>query len=272
MLKKILGFINHWQTDCYVLSYPKCGRTWLRFMMGNVLVHHFQLNNVPLNDILMVKNLHKQNPSIPKIRFAHDDLPNWKWINEIETDKSRYKNKKIIFLVRDPRDLVVSNFYQKKYRGFKEKQGFKKENFKGDIAAFLPYEFGGIPNIVTYYNVWSKQKQVPKDFCLVRYEDLKSKPVETLKSIFDFLGFKEIKVESIEHAIAESTFEKMREIEEKNLLNNQRLSAKNNTQEEALKTRKGKVGGYKEELTPKDIEWMEQYLQQNLDAMYSCYL
>lgn len=272
MLKKFLGFINHWQTDCYVLSYPKCGRTWLRFMMGNVLVHHFRLENAPLNDILMVKNLHKQNKTIPQIRFAHDDLPNWKWVSEIETDKSKYKSKKIIFLVRDPRDLVVSNFYQKKFRGFKEKEGFKKENFKGDISEFISYEFGGIPNIIKYYNVWANQKQVPKDFCLVRYEDLKTKPLETLKCIFDFLGINHIKEESFKYAIAASTFEKMREIEEKNLLNNQRLSANNNTQVEALKTRKGKVGGYKEELTSSDIEWMEQYLQDNLDAMYSCYL
>jgi len=33
----------HRQTKIYVLSYPKCGRTWLRLMIGKALDEHYQL-------------------------------------------------------------------------------------------------------------------------------------------------------------------------------------------------------------------------------------
>lgn len=271
IFESIVKKVYHLRTDCYVLSYPKCGRTWLRFMLGNALVNHFGLKDASLDEILMVKDLPRHNSAIPRIRFTHDDLPHWKMVRDIETEKSKYQSKKVIFLIRDPRDLVVSNYYQKKYRGFKYEKGIDKKNFLGDISEFIRYEYGGLPNIVSYYNIWQQQMNVPKSFQIIKYEDLKQNPLPILKSVFDLLGISQPSEETFKRAIEESTFEKMRQIEEQNVLNNQRLGRVDAGKEEGLKTRKGKVGSYKEELSEGDIAWMEDYISANLSDYYSYY-
>jgi hypothetical protein len=63
----------------------------------------------------------------------------------------------------------------------------------------------------------------------------------------------------------------MRNIEVNRLLNNSRLSADNNGNEQSLKTRKGKVGSYYDELSEPDIIWMESYISNNLDDKFSFY-
>jgi len=267
----ILKYINHLRTDIYVLSYPKCGRTWYRFMLGNSLVNAFNLKEVPLNDILMVKKLHLYHKKIPKIVFSHEDLPQWKYYKDIDKDKSEYKKKKVIFLIRDPRDLVVSNFYQKKYRGFKYKKGVDKVNFTGEISEFIRHEKGGLPNIIEYYNVWAKQYKVPHDFYLIKYEDLQSQPLEILQNTFKFFGLESSQTEPLLKAIEDSSFDKMREIEKNQIIKNDRLLAGSNNNEQSFKTRKGKIGSFKEELTDADIQWMEDYIKNHLDNYYQFY-
>lgn len=270
MYKEVLARIYHYVTGYYVLSFPKCGRTWFRFMLGNALTNHFGVHTASLNDVLMVKNLYRHNRKIPRIHFSHDDLPNWKWVDQIQSDKKFYRRKKVIFLIRDPRDLVVSNFYEKKYRGFKPRKGYDKKNFEGTISEFIRYEFGGLPNIVRYYNVWQQQMNVPRGFLMVRYEDLKSKPESVLEETLTFLGIRGIDPATLQQAIASSSFENMRKIEESDQLDNYRLGSAggNNT---SFKTRKGKVGSFREELSEEDITWMEQYIDQHLHSYYSFY-
>ena len=51
---------------------------------------------------------------LARTRYIHDDasfrLGNH--YDSLETDKNRYKNKRVILLIRDPADTIVSHYFQ----------------------------------------------------------------------------------------------------------------------------------------------------------------
>src|SRR5688572_14287085 len=100
----------HPSTDIYIISYPKTGRTWLRVLIGKAISEHAKLNE---NLILKTPKL-TAAVGLPITRFTHDDasLNAAQHYNTLETDKSRFRNQKIIFLARDPRDTIVSCYFQ----------------------------------------------------------------------------------------------------------------------------------------------------------------
>ncbi len=80
-----------------VLSFPKSGRTWLRAILGKYLeLTHGIVFTTEFDNVARDK--------LPKIKFTHN------------LHRMSYFSGKIIFLTRDPRDVVVSYYYQKKYR------------------------------------------------------------------------------------------------------------------------------------------------------------
>src|SRR6056297_1051711 len=101
--RKIQRTILHKKTEIYMLSYPKCGRTWLRMLVGQVLVNHYKID---FADPMNLWGLTKSISHVPRIQMSHDDKPHKHTIDAIEKDKAHYVNKKVILLVRDPRDVV----------------------------------------------------------------------------------------------------------------------------------------------------------------------
>jgi Sulfotransferase domain len=57
----------------------------------------------------------------------------------LETDKSRYRGTKVLYLIRDPRDVVVSCFFQATRR---------KKLFRGTLSEFIRSDNYGIRKIV----------------------------------------------------------------------------------------------------------------------------
>ena len=99
--------------DVVILSYPKCGRTWLRIMLGKSLALHYGLGDVNYlaNDLLAGTD----SKSL-RIRVSHDDNPHWKEPARLSRRKGRYRRQKVVFLVRDPRDVVVSMYFERSRR------------------------------------------------------------------------------------------------------------------------------------------------------------
>ena len=97
----------HFGADLYIISFPKCGRTWLRLIIGKYIQECYGLKDVPKSEILELTPLSRYKRKIPTIRVTHDDDPHKKIPKDIETNKKKYRRKKIIFMVRDPRDVIV---------------------------------------------------------------------------------------------------------------------------------------------------------------------
>ena len=99
------------QADYVIVSFPQSGRTWLRTMLTRFFQKRYGIDEMRL---LGLKNLNKLNPQIPKILFTHDH-----YIRDYtghRDSKIDFADKKLVLLVRDPRDTAVSSYHSLKYR------------------------------------------------------------------------------------------------------------------------------------------------------------
>lgn len=226
------------------VSFPKSGRTWFRFFLAKYLElaygRAFSMNFEP------------------ELTFSHDFFG---WIANQESDVEpravcadidpREKAETaLVWLVRDPRDVAVSYYYQKVHReGRVEDEG---------VDAFVLDPAHGIRRQC----VWlKKMKQAHLDWCLapafeVGYE---SNHVESWEVSFErILMSHAASHDQLCSAIAASTFDAMqaheRAIEERDP--DQQMGP--GVTEHGWKVRRGKVGGWRDELRPETIEAMHE--------------
>jgi hypothetical protein len=244
------------RADALLISYPKCGRTWLTMLLSRAMASHAGIQEV---DYLANDLLGGEVAGVPHIRISHDDNPHWKTVRGLKKSKARYGDKKIILLVRDPRDVVVSMYFERTKR---------EQAYTGTMSQFLHEGRGSLDTILAYYNVWAKERDRVGGFCLVRYEDLKLDPAGQARRILRFAGLDPIVEAHITEAARFASFENMREMEKGDALKTGRLRARDPKDSESFKTRKGKVGGYVDYLKPEEIEWMERKIRETLDPFF----
>jgi len=259
--------------DIFLISFPKAGRTWLTLMMGRSIQQHFGLRNA---NPIRLRKMCERFAQVPSIRLAHDDRPQWKRPENLATSREEYRGKKVIFMVRDPRDLLISNYFQKKKRAqsskvlffFTKKNREGQEPFQGELADFLHAEVGGFDTILAYHNIWAANRDVPAGFLLVRYEDLKADPAGGLRKVLDFIGLPDVSGDVVREAAEFASFDNMRRMEQTDALGSHRLRARNANDGDSYKVRKGKVGGYVDYLTPEQIEFLNEKMRATLTDFY----
>lgn len=259
-------YLHHHANIC-LISFPKCGRTWLRLMIGKYIQEYYGLDDASKEEILELRPLSSYDPRIPNIIVTHDDDPQFKTPDEIEKDKTKYKNKRIIFLVRDPRDVVVSLYYQ-----FTKRRDLIESM---DMSGFIRRERGGLKSIISFYNVWLENKHVPEDFLIIKYENLhreiyEENRFEELKKALRFIGFDDIDEELVGYVSEYAAFDNMRKMEKEEEFESDktRLSPADKEDEQSYKTRKGKVGGYKDDCEEEDLKYMDELIEKRLDDHY----
>jgi hypothetical protein len=248
--------------DVYILSYPKCGRTWLRLMLGKALALHFGLDSI---NPLQIDEMASTNARIPTIKFTHDDQPNLKNPAELSASKAEYKGKKVIFLVRDVRDVVVSYYFELTRR---QTVNPHYPPYQGNISSFLRHDQGSVDTIIRYYNLWAENRYVPAAFLLIRYEDMVENTEQELCKVLNFLDLPEVQAETIHQAVESSRFDNMRKLEESGELDSFRLQPGNKKDPESYKTRRGKVQGFVDYLSEDDIEYLNQKIKTQLSDYY----
>jgi len=171
-------------------------------MIATALQYHFKL---PSDTIQKYEDIWPSHYLAPRfiIEHSHDGYAHNKAPSELITSKSEYRNKRVLLLIRDPRDILVSYYYRRK---------FARKDFSGSLSSLIRQEKGGLRTIIAYYNIWSREKHAPKELFRIRYEDLRSNTVSILKQIFDFVGIHDIKEEFLQQAVQECTIEKMRDV------------------------------------------------------------
>lgn len=256
-------YVQLQEADSIIISYPKCGRTWLRSLLGHYLLGEKEGN--PLN----VQSISKGMIECPNIVFTHDDEPHKKPFTMIERDKSLYSGSSVLFLARDPRDIVVSNYFDYTKRGGGELAN--DPEFSGTLSEFIRHDIGGINSIVCFLNAWALQKSMPNRFSMVCYEDLKENTARTLQKILRFIQFPKYSHSRIKLSVKKSDFKSMQIMEEENKFGDQRLSPGSHNDRESFKVRRGVVGGYLDYLNTDDINYLNQYIKQYLHPIFKKY-
>jgi hypothetical protein len=252
------------QKRFYIVSFPKSGRTWLRMMLGYAIAKHCNIPFSTSGELLEVKALREKDNRIPQVKIRHDDDPFWKKPDELTPSKEKFKGSSVILLVRDPRDVLISSYFEKTKRDFVYEEGKK---FTGSLSDYLNEEIGGFETLLRYYNIWFENRNMPKNLLLVRYEDIQESPAKELGRILEFMGLKHINLDLVQEAAQYSSFDNMKKMEAAGS-GSWRLTPGDKKDPESFKTRKGKVGGYKDYLGNQEIEKLNLLMEKKLSPWF----
>jgi alcohol sulfotransferase len=245
-----------------VLSRAKSGRTWLRAMLSRLYQQHHGLDEAQLIEF---DNFHAQDPDVPTIFFTHGHYLLERFRNQAW--RRSFGDRKVVFLVRNPCDVAVSEYFQSTRRASDHKAELHGVDRDAGMFEFVMGAPVGLAAIVEYLNAWAPVVAAHPHARVVRYEDMRARPEPLLASICEFIGAPFSK-EEVAEAVEFATFENLRERERTNFFRNRRLAPKNPDDPDSFKVRRGKVGGYADYFDGEQIVEMEALVCRRLDPVF----
>lgn len=217
--------------DTFIISYPRSGNTWTRFLIGNLL----HPEGVTFGNIeKLIPDAEAQSS-----RYMRR-VPSPRMIKSHSYFDPRYP--KVIYIVRDPRDVALSYYdFSRKYRQIEDT--YPLERYIEDFTAghLLSAGWGTWGENVAS---WVYARGARPGFLLVRYEDMKARPAEELRRVADFLGIA-ASDEQMRSAVERSSADRMREMEKTQ--SNDWVTTKNKRSDIPF-VRTASVGGWKTNL------------------------
>ena len=197
--------------ETYLVAYPKCGSTWLHFMVLQALSRAY---GIELGPTIESTKVTREHPELPTVVWTHDkSLILTEGGERIDPERlfvygrrMRYRRNRVILLVRDPRDVVVSHYYQTTRRS-------ASPMVFDNMGAFIRDPLLGFRRIIRFYRIWDANWAIPRGIMLVRYEDLLARGVEVLGEVLRFLDVTSVPRAKLEEAYAFSTAHNMRQME-----------------------------------------------------------
>ena len=239
--------------DVFIVTYPKSGTHWLRFFLAAVLIQKApETKSMPLTwDSLnrCVPNVHDWY-AMDRPLSEYADRPDPRiFAMHIPCDPAL---PKVVYVVRDPRDVMVSFYHHHRrtdpsFRMTLEEFILRNDTWCGDwgehVAGWLAH---------------ARSRRV----LVLRYEDLYSDLYLTrngypeFRKILDFCGLR-VNDEELRQALEISTFENMARLEAAACGNGSRKGTGEGNSRIPI-VRRGKVGGWREELSPDLVNILNQ--------------
>jgi len=232
--------------DVFLVSYPRSGNTWTRFLIGNLIYQ---------DDPVTFANIEER---IPEIYFNPDrklrGLPRPRILKSHECFQPHYP--RVIYIVRDPRDVAVS-YYHHNLKAGNIPDGYPMDEF---IPRFMAAEFD--TKMGSWYDSvlsWLRLRQGRAEFLLLQYEAMKKDPVAELRRTAEFLErckFAQIdtRQERLERAVELSSPQRMRELEKTQAKD---WALTKQTRQDKPFVRTATSGGWKSSLSEKAVTLLE---------------
>ena len=242
--------------DWVLMSWGKSGRTWLRVMLSRA---YTLKGGFDASELLDFDNLKKRDSSLPAVFFTHNNYLRDYTGNQ--RSKRHFQGKRIVLLVRDPRDAAVSQFFQWQYRMRPNKKfinDYPPHGAKIDAWDFVLDKDAGVPRIVDYFNGWASAMPELKDVLIVRYEDMRRQPAEVLARILAFTDT-DVTPEQVQEAVDFAAYENMKKMEQDSFFKGSgaRVKPGDKDNPESFKVRKAKVGGYRDHFDDEQCAMLE---------------
>jgi hypothetical protein len=225
--------------DTFLVSFARSGNTWARFLIGNLLCPQG----------VTFANIERVIPDIYACtQKAVLKVPRPRIVKSHEPFEPRYR--KVIYLVRDPRDVAVSLYYwEMKRRHLPE--GYPLRDFvRRFIAGDVVRDSGSWSQNV---GSWLVARAKTADFLWLRYEDMLDDPARELTRIAAFLGGEKTP-EQIVRAVELSSAERMRDLEKQQ---SEIWHTTRSTHRGILFVRSARRGNWKFELPPESAAEIE---------------
>jgi hypothetical protein len=211
-------------SDIFIVSYPRSGVTWLRTVIANAIKTEE-----------MTLKLLKDNPYIPDVNsewFQKKSLEGYDALSapRIFTVHAQYQSvfSKVIYIVRDVRDVLVSYYHWNKS---------VRSDFDMSMNDFVLIDNHWPCRWDDHVIGWlSKNKEIP--IITIKYEDCLTDIFREVANVFEFFDIPYEK-DRLMRAVNLCTFNSMKKMDEQ-------INAEKG--EMYRFARKGKVGGWKDEL------------------------
>jgi len=216
--------------DIFLVSYPKSGNTWTRFLLGNLMNP---------DESITFANVERKVPDIyAESKLTLKKTPRPRILKSHECFDPRYH--RVIYIVRDPRDVALSAYhYDRKGRNIPDEfpidtyittRFMKTDEYFGtwgehagswlvnskNIFQISRLDNGFMGTVGSWgENVmsWLGARGHDREFLLVRYEDLIEDAQREMTRISEFLGLVNISAEQIAKAVELSSAENMKKLE-----------------------------------------------------------
>jgi hypothetical protein len=187
--------------DTFIVSYPRSGNTWTRFLVANLL--H------PQEEVTFATIESQVPDSEAQSRIHLRRVPRPRFIKSHQYFHPRYR--KVVYIVRDPRDVALSYYdFQRKYRQIKD--SYPLPSFISDFVVGRMIS-AGWGTWRENAGSWIYARGGTPGFLLLRYEDMLADTLNQTARLARFLGVKPTSA-LLEQAIGRSAADHMRELEQ----------------------------------------------------------
>jgi hypothetical protein len=227
--------------DTFVVSYPRSGNTWTRFLIANLVHPGAEVTFANIERLIpdtasQSNRVLKRTPS-PRIIKTHQYFD--------------HRYPRVIYIVRDPRDVVLSYYdFQRKYRQIQDEYPIDRyvEDFvRGRIDSRDWGTWG--ENVAS----WIATRGCSPNFLLLRYEDMIANTPRELARIANFLNVNVSEGRLLE-ITERSSADRMRTLEQHQ---SQDWVATKNRRKDIPFVRLAKSGGWKTELPANSVAAIE---------------
>jgi len=184
--------------DRFLVSYPRSGNTWVRFLIANLMSPETPVTFTNIEDRIpdVYKNRRRQLDRVARPRL----------LKSHEYFDPRYKS--VIYIVRDPRDVVVSYYhYQLKARFIED--GFPLDRY---VTRFVSGEVDPYGSWGEHVASWLATRHERREFLLLRYEDILDGAARELDRVASFLNVRRTP-EQLAEAVERSSVDRLRMLE-----------------------------------------------------------
>lgn len=236
------------RADSFLISYPKSGRTWFRYVLSHYLAAIAGVSDqIDLHNMFSIVPNFDLDPTrgVSNYRFREgkDKIPAI-LVSHLDYRASLFLRRPVIMMVRDPRDVIVSAYFHATRH---------KHRFAGTLTEFIKDRDQGMPAMINYLNRWAAGLSSRSHFVL-SYEGLSADTEARTAAVLEFLECP-IDRKALLSAIEAGRFEAMQDRER---VEGIPAHDYDRNDVESLRMRRGKAGGFRDYLDDAQIAEVER--------------
>ena len=177
--------------DVFVVSYPKSGNTWVRFLLANALYPDAEVD---------FHTIHELIPEVGQEELRRDALPSHRLLKSHAPYRAVYP--RVIYILRDGRDVYTSYYH------YKQLDLDTETTFEDFLSGrHWPTRWA------EHVRGWMRAAAVRDNILVVRFEDLKEDSVRELRRMVSFLDRGAIPESQLQDAAEAYIYQNMRRLE-----------------------------------------------------------